>query len=195
MQSDAITMGALARRSYEVGRALTSARRAAMVVALVAVVSAAALGSVAWACLPVTFVAVALSEWRGRTWMTASRRGVLAGFVTMALPLSILRPCCAPGAAMSASCCTTPSACWAAGAVVGLALSMFVPPRSPGPARRADGPRVEAALGMVVGVTSVAVVRCASLFAGEALGLLGGLAVAVVAGAAARAMVTRFKRA
>jgi hypothetical protein len=50
---------------------------------------------------------------------------------------------------------------------------------------------MEAAVGMIVGVTSVAVLRCSALFLGEALGLLGGIAAAVAATSMARAWLGR----
>jgi hypothetical protein len=55
--------------------------------------------------------------------------------------------------------------------------------------RAKKGKLLETALGMVLGVTSVAVVRCSILFAGEAVGLLGGMAAVLVAASLARSML------
>jgi hypothetical protein len=51
--------------------------------------------------------------------------------------------------------------------------------------------RWEAALGMLLGVTSVTVVRCSALFLAETAGLLGGLVASVIAASLARALLDR----
>jgi hypothetical protein len=89
------------------------------------------------------------------------------------LPLSLLRPCCRPGVVMTADCCTRPELCVVAGSAIGLGLALFLP-------RARGAKRWETAGGMVLGVLSVAVLKCSKLFLGEALGLLGGLAVGVL---------------
>lgn len=70
-----------------------------------------------------------------------------------------------------------PGACVAAGAMIGLALAAFVP---------AGSARWRTAAGMAIGVASVAILRCSTLFAAEALGLVAGLLGGVVVATAAR---------
>ena len=175
-----------ARRHYELGRARTALLRAAAVTSLAALVTSITLGRAALAWLPLTFGVCVLTEWQGRWWMKGARRGVLAGFVSLVVPLSVLRPCCAadPAAALSASCCTMPAICWATGGALGLALSLLLP-------KDVGSHRFETALGMLLGVTSVTVVRCSALFVAEAAGLLGGLLAGVVAASLARAFIER----
>jgi hypothetical protein len=173
------------RRRYELGRLLAAFQSAAVVTLAVALVSGIVIGRRALVWVPVTFVTVAFTEWRGVLLMKGARRGVIAGLGSMLLPLSILRPCCGVDAkAMGESCCTMPSACWASGAVVGLVMALVLP-------KAPEGRRTEAAAGVILGVTSVAVLRCSALFAGEAVGLLGGIAAAVAATSLARAWLSR----
>jgi hypothetical protein len=75
-----------------------------------------------------------------------------------------------------------PGACLGAGALVGFVLAAFVPL---GPAR------VRTAAGMALGVASVAILRCSTLFIGEAFGLLGGLVAGVAGAALAQSMLRR----
>jgi hypothetical protein len=169
------------RRAYELGRLAMAVRRAGFFTLGVAVMSAALCGRESLVWLPVTFTVVALTEWRGGLLVKGARRGLFAGVASMVLPLSLLRPCCGLDAkAMGTTCCTMPSVCWAAGGAVGLAVALLMPVA---PAGR----RSEAALGLVLGVTSVALVRCSMLFVGEAAGLLGGMAAGIVASSLARA--------
>lgn len=189
MQSEAGTAYQATRRSYEMGRLATSIRHAAMATVLAATVSVLAVGKSALLWLPATFLAVTFTEWRGVFLMKGARRGLIVGIVSMLLPLSVLRPCCGLDAkAIGESCCTMPSACWAAGAAVGLAMALLLPKAPP-------GRRTQAAVGMIVGVTSVAVLRCSMLFLGEAVGLLGGIAAGVVASSLARACIDRIRSA
>jgi hypothetical protein len=151
-----------------------------MVAIATAVVSGFVFGRRALVWLPLSVLAIAFTEWRGVFLRKGARRGLVAGFASMLVPLSVLRPCCGIDAkAMGTTCCTTPSACWAAGAVVGLGMALLLPSAP-------EGRRTEAALGMILGVTSVAVLRCSSLFLGEAVGLLGGIVAGVVATSLAR---------
>src|ERR1700691_5826517 len=94
MQSDLVSAYRATRRSYEVRRLLAAAAHAALVTTAVAALCGAMLGARALVWLPVTFVVTALAEWRGMFLMKGARRGVLAGLVSMIVPLSILRPCC-----------------------------------------------------------------------------------------------------
>jgi hypothetical protein len=169
------------KKSYELGRVAGALRRAAFVGALVALLTGVLFGKHALGWLPLTFLIVAASEWHGRFLMQGARRGVLAGVLAMLLPLSLLRPCCGIDAkAMGIDCCVMPSMCWAVGAATGLAMALFLP-------KAPEGKRLETTLGMLGGVLSVAVLRCSPLFVGEALGLLGGVSLGVVAVACARA--------
>ncbi len=178
------------RRRYELGRLLAALRHAALVTAAVAVVSGVVLGMRALVWLPVTFLAIAFTEWRGVLLMRGARRGLLAGVGAMLLPLSLLRPCCGIDAkAVGETCCTMPAACWASGAVVGLVMALLLPRQPDG------GQRMEAALGMVIGVTAVTVMRCSILFYAEAIGLLGGIAAGVLATSLARVWLARARTA
>jgi hypothetical protein len=186
MDSNFETAHRAARWQYELGRLRDAVIRGAVVVVLAAVVARFAIGKSALVWLPLTFAVAVLTEWQGRAWMKGARRGLGAGFVTLLLPLSILRPCCAAdrAVAVSASCCTMPAVCWVAGGALGLALSLVLP-------KDAAGRRWEAALGMLLGVTSITAMRCSALFLAEAAGLLGGLLAGVVAASLARALLDR----
>jgi hypothetical protein len=78
-----------------------------------------------------------------------------------------------------------PGACLGAGALVGVVLAVAVP----------FGKTTwwRTALGMVLGMSSVAVLKCTTLFAGEAFGLVGGLMAGIVAVAAARLVLGRWR--
>jgi len=175
-----------ARRQYELGRLRDAAMRAAVLVLLAAALTSALVGRSALVWLPLMFGVSVLMEWLGRFWMKGARRGFAAGLVALVVPLSILRPCCAADrmASLSGACCTMPSICWATGGALGLALSLMLP-------KEATGHRWQTALAMLVGVTSVTIVRCSALFFAEAAGLLGGLLAGVVAASFARALLDR----
>jgi hypothetical protein len=174
----------LARRAYETGRLWASFRRAAFLTLAVGVFAWAFSGAHLLAWLPLTLVAWTLAFWRGETVLRGAWLGFLGGAATFVLPMSVLRPCCVgrimePGA----NCCTMPGMCLLAGTVVGLALAVLVP------VTRQSWPK--AASGMALGAASIAVLRCSSLFAGEALGLVGGLLAGLLAASAARAVLRR----
>lgn len=171
------------RRAYEVGRLRTSTWRALLVSSIVAGVGLATTGRAALLMVPVTFVAWLFAFWRGQDLLRGSRYGLLGGLVTAALPMSILRPCCVAGATAGKDCCTMPEACLAAGALVGVALALSVP--------YGKGSWWRTAGGVVLGTTSVAIVKCATLFAGETVGLVGGLVAGLVASTAARRVLAR----
>lgn len=168
-----------ARRAYELGRVRDGALLALAVTLVVALVSWRFGAGPFRAALPATFLAWVLLAWRGGAALRGAYMGLLGGAITFLLPLSLLRPCCRPGVrmALDGSCCTSPGACIAAGVVLGLLLAGTLPRgRTEGSTTR----RVEALVGMIAGVTSVAVHKCAALFLGEALGLIGGLVSGVV---------------
>ena len=173
------------RRLYEWGRLRTAMLRAAVVVVLVALTAELLFGRGARPWLPLTFAALTFAEWRGGEVMRGARRGLLAGFGSMLLPLSLLRPCCGIDAkAAGASCCIMPSACWLMGAFVGLAMMLLLPNA---PKER----RLQGAAGLILGVASVAITRCSMLYVGEAVGLFGGLTAGVVATGLARTWLSR----
>ena len=186
MRSNFDTAYGTARRAYELGRVRAGVLRGSIVTAAVALAAYVAVGSSALAWLPVTFVVAALAEWRGSSLVLGVRRGLVAGLAMLALPLSILRPCCqgAAAATMGADCCTMPEVCVATGALYGIVLAFFLP-KIP-----ADG-RMTAAFGMALGASAVASARCAPLFIGESVGLLSGLFAGVVMAGVARAWAAR----
>jgi len=177
MSAEALDVEA-ARRAYEWGRLRTSVRRALYVAIPFAVASAIASGLDALLWIPVTLAVWIFAHWRGGPLLRGSFFGLAGGVVTYLLPLSILRPCCRPEAMAAAAlagrdCCTMPGACLLTGALIGFTLAAFVP---------IGKERMRTALGMVLGVLSLAVLKCATLFGAEALGLAGGI-MAGVAGA------------
>jgi hypothetical protein len=175
-----------ARRAYELGRLRVAALRAPLTVAVVAAVAAVALGVRALVWLPVTLAVWVMLEWRGAFLLRGARRGVFAGFASLLVPLSVLRPCCGPDGAGSMACCTSamPLACMSVGALLGLSLAVLAP-------RAPSGRRLEAAVGMVLGVASAAILRCAPLAFGEAVGMLGGMAAGAAAASLARGWLDR----
>ena len=189
MQDDLLKVQRASRRAYELGRASVAVRHAVLATTFVAVLSGFVVGRRAFIWVPVSLVVMSLTEWRGSSLMRGARRGLLAGLASMFLPLSLLRPCCGIDAkAMDATCCVMPSACWAVGAFVGLGLSLLVPKSPPGRG-------LEGVLGMMLGVLSVAIVRCSMLFVGEAVGLLGGITAGMLAASLAHAGLHRFRAA
>ncbi len=166
------------RRAYEYGRLRSSAWRALLVALPIALVGLATSGRSSLALVPLTLAVWVFAHWRGDALLRGAFYGLVGGVVTSVLPLSILRPCCAAGAPAGADCCTMPGACWAAGAVVGVVLAAVVPFGKISWWRTA--------IGMALGMTSVAILKCATLFAGEAFGLVGGLMAGVAASMAAR---------
>ncbi|CAN98273.1 MULTISPECIES: hypothetical protein [Sorangium] len=185
MGSDFDAARRAARRAYELGRLRSSALRAAMVAAVSAAAAVVAVGPDALAWVPVTLLVWIFIEWRGTWLLRGARGGLLAGLTTLALPLSILRPCCRLDADMSSgTCCTMPGACVVVGAMLGLSLALVVP-------RVPSERRATTAIGMVLGVGSVAALRCGALLFGEAAGLIGGLVAGVVAANLARAWMDR----
>jgi hypothetical protein len=109
--------------------------------------------------------------------------------VTLVLPMTWLRPCCAPGMAMGdGACCAQPWMCVAAGAIVGVAAGISLPPSVT--SLRA---RLEATAGTGLALASVAALRCTALLLGEAVGLLLGVAAGVAAASMAGAVLARLR--
>jgi len=174
------------RRAYEWGRLRSGAWKAALVTAVVAALGVATSGSTALLAVPITVAAWLFAFWRGDVFLRGAIHGLLGGIVTSLLPMSVLRPCCAAGAANLApgmTCCTMPAACLGAGAVVGLVLAAAVP--------FGNAAWWRTATGVSLGVASVAIFKCTALFAGEAFGLVGGLLAGVALATAAKAVARR----
>lgn len=163
------------KRAYELGRLRVAVARAFVLASLVALVAAIVVGrqAVPWALAP--FVVLAFAEHRGGMFARGAFRGALAGIVALALPLSVLRPCCDASAIASGSCCTMPSMCGVSGIVLGLAMALVWPRSS---SRRGH---LLAGAGVALGSLSVALARCSTLFAGESIGLALGLVAGVAA--------------
>ncbi|MDP3279005.1 MAG: hypothetical protein Q8Q09_27680 [Deltaproteobacteria bacterium] len=162
-----------ALRAYELGRLRRAALNATMLASLVGVIAMATVGPSALPWALCTLGAWIATGWRGGALLLGAKKGLIAGFATLLLPLSLLRPCCRPGVVMTADCCTRPELCVLAGSAIGFGLAALLP-------KSRDASRWETAGGMVVGVLSVAVLKCSKLFVGEAMGLLVGLSVGVL---------------
>lgn len=172
-------------RAYELARLRMAAVHAVTFCLLSAGLSLVFVGAQSLLWLPLTLVAWGILEWRGVGLLRGGRIGAVAGALTLALPLSLLQRCCKAGAlhVVGASCCSMPGACAVAGMVIGLVLACLLP---------TDRKRGETVLGMVVGIAAIAPLKCSTLLAGEALGLVGGLLAGVLAASAMRMVVGRW---
>ncbi len=171
------------KRAYEIGRARVAITRAFVAAVAVAIAAALAIGRVAAPWAIASFVVLAILEWRGGALARGGWRGFVAGLVALAIPMSVLRPCCDAAkmaGGVAAACCTMPAMCGASGMVVGLLMSLAWP--------RESSPRSHAlaGVGVALGALSVMTTRCAGLFVGEAMGLAFGLLGGIVASGAAR---------
>lgn len=172
-----------ARRAYELGRLRTALFRSLFVLVPTAIVAVWVGGRMPILWLPMTALAWIFAHWRGGAVLRGSRIGLVGGIATFLLPMTVLRPCCSPEAmAQGMSCCTQPSACVVAGGLLGVALAAFVP---------SGRLRWPTAGGLMLGVASVAILRCSTLFGAEALGLIGGLLGGVVVTTLTRTMLVR----
>lgn len=171
------------RRAYELGRARTSFVRASVVVAPITLLASLFGGHLGLAWLPVTLATWLVVHWRGGPLLRGAYVGLAGGLVTLALPMTLLRPCCSPEAmATDMECCTQPSACITVGGLLGIVLAAFVPNTTA---------RWRTAVGVAMGVASVAILRCSTLFAAEAVGLVGGLLGAILVATIGRDILTR----
>lgn len=173
------------KRAYEFGRARVAATRALVLASIVAIVSAFAIGRGATPWALVSFAALAFAGWRGGALSRGAIRGALAGLVALALPMSLLRPCCDAASIAAGSCCTMPSMCGVSGVVLGLAMALVWPREN------VRGDHLRAGAGVALGALSVAAARCSALFVGESIGLALGLLAGVAASTAARAFLSR----
>jgi hypothetical protein len=180
-----------ALRAYEWGRVRVASARAFVFASVVAIVSVLAIHRAAAPWALVSFIALAFAGWRGGALARGALRGAFGGLVALALPMSILRPCCDAAAIAAGSCCTMPSMCGVSGVVLGLAMAL-VWPRERSWTRR---DHLTAGVGVALGALSVASARCSALFVGESVGLALGLLAGVAASTAARALVARTSRA
>ena len=168
---------ARARSAYELGRFRGALLQAVLLAVLTAMLGSWLVDARAWAWAPFTLVLWCAIHWLGGALLTGARYGLLAGGLTSLLPLSLLRPCCRLGGADMAATCTMPEMCVIAGALIAMPITSLA-------MRRCDARRHEAVLGVGLGVLALVAVKCSALFAGEALGLLGGMALGIVATAA-----------
>jgi hypothetical protein len=171
---------ARARRAYEGGMLRLGIVRASLVTVTVGVLAAvgiAQLPSPVW-LVPV-FLVWLFMGWRGAVMWAGARAGLVAGLAALALPLSILRPCCQ--AMTSATSCSRPELSVGAGVLLGFVVAATLP------RLRSTSEWARAAFGAFIAVASLVACRCASLFLGESIGLLGGLLASAAGVAFARA--------
>jgi hypothetical protein len=169
---------ARARRGYELAMLRRGAMRGGLVTALVGLLVAlgvARLPSPLW-LVPV-LAAWLVMGWRGGLVWRGALGGLAAGLGALALPLSVLRPCCSPEAMPDGMSCSMPQVCVAAGAVLGIVVAATLP------RTRSLRDSAWASSGALVGVVSLVACRCATLLVGESIGLVAGL-VASAAGLA-----------
>src|ERR1700690_3552120 len=133
-----------ALRAYELGRARVALSRAAVATAIVAALAVALFGrgALAWCGLPLLALA------RG------AHPGFIAGLVALALPASVLRPCCDANMIANGACCTMPSVCGVSGIVIGLAAALVWPREKGGRDHALAG------AGVVLGALSITAMRC-----------------------------------
>jgi hypothetical protein len=175
-----------ARLAYERGRLTWAMKQALAIAAIAGVIGFLVAGRAALPWLPLPFVAWTFAAHRGGAFQAGALRGLVAGVVTLLVPLAWLRPCCAAGAA-GESCCAAPGMCTVAGMLLGASFALLLP-------RAAGARRVEAAAGLMLGAASVGMLRCQALLIGEGLGLLAGLSVGLLALGATRALLERAPR-
>ena len=177
-----------ARLAYEVARARTGVVRGLILAVVVGVAALVAAGHASLAWLALTASVWTAIEWRGGALLRGGRVGAGVGLVALLVPIWAFRTCCRMGdAMMGADCCNMTGACVAVGALLGLTLAVSL-------VRTPRAQRLESALGMVAALLAVASVRCAELLAGEALGLLGGLAAGAIASSLVASLVDRARR-
>jgi hypothetical protein len=177
-----------ARAAYELARVKSGALRAALLVILAGTVTFVSSGHAGLAWLALTAAVWTAIEWRGGPLRRGGHVGAAVGLAALAIPLWAFRTCCRAGdAMMGTGCCNMTGACTMVGVALGLTLAVFL-------IRTPRAMRVEGGVGMGLALLAVASVRCANLVAGEALGLMGGLAAGAAASSLVAAVVDRLRR-
>jgi hypothetical protein len=168
-------LAARARRAYERGRLGWALRRAtaAMAVAAVALVGCPAPAQPA-TCAGALGVALAICLWRGGAWARGARLGFLAGLAPCWLPAAVR----AAYASCDRVCPTLPAVCLTAGVVAGLLVAWL--------GLRVHGDR---RFWLAAAATAILAGAVGCLAAG--LAGLGGMALGMLAGAAAPALAAR----
>jgi hypothetical protein len=180
MSAEAAAMSR-ARRAYELGMLRLGLLRASLVtgtVALLIVLEVTRLPSPAW--LALVFLLWLGLGWRGALVWRGALGGLAGGLAALALPLTLLRPCCTPEAMASAASCS-PQTCVGAGMILGVAVAAMMP------RVRGIGEWSRAAGGALLAVVSLVAFRCTTLFVGESVGLLGGMLATAAGVSVARA--------
>jgi hypothetical protein len=183
MMTDDRTAWLAARRAYELGRVRVGLGRASLVTCAVAVLTVACCGRSAVGWMPVVWLVWLAVEWRGCALRVGGLRGLVAGAVTLVLPTTWLRTCCA--AMASGGHCAAPELCAVVGGAIGIAAAIALPAASS--ARRS----IEAACGVALGTCAVSAARCTVLLKGEAIGLALGLGLGLTAASLARGWLAR----
>jgi hypothetical protein len=185
-ESDVLEARALA--AYERGRLRTATLHALVVALALGIASWIVQGTRALVLVPVVVALVSFAEYRGRSFGQGVRRGTALGLASWLLPMTLLRPCCAnmDPSRLAGPCCTMPACCLAAGACLGLLFSLATPRGREGRKSEMSG-----ALGLVLGAVTVTAMRCTGLFAGEVLGLLGGVALGALVVSGTRFVLVR----
>jgi hypothetical protein len=180
-----------ARRALELGRIRHALVGAALVTAALAILSRLVPSSVDPRGLAFPFAAWALVAWRGGALARGGVTGLVAGVAGWLVPMSVLRPCCAAMSTMSttpgADCCTRPECCLETGALLGVIVALIVP-LGLGRDRRSSTSSIA---GTFLVAAATLGVRCTSLFVGESIGLLGGLALGALGAGLARTWLVR----
>jgi hypothetical protein len=186
-----------ARRAMELGRMRTALIGSVLVVlglALLAhfvpsgnIAASMRTGGVDLRWLVLPFAAWTFVAWRGGSLARGGFLGLVAGAAGWLVPMNILRPCCAAMEAASADCCTRPECCLETGIAMGVALALLAP-IDLARGRRAFAEQIA---GTSLIAASTLGVRCAGLFLGESIGLIGGLAVGAIVASGLRALLPR----
>ncbi len=174
-----------ARRALELGRLRHALLGATLVGGTLVAASLWVPGGLDPRWVVVPFAAWLFVAWRGGALAHGGLTGLALGAAGWLVPMAVLRPCCATMGTAVADCCTRPECCLETGALLGAVAAIAAPM---GLARdlRTLSTRLSGTL-LVAG--AVLAVRCAGLFVGESIGLLGGLAIGTLVLGGVRAVV------
>jgi hypothetical protein len=179
-----------ARRAMELGRLRMALGSAALVTVVLGLIALALPSDDDLRLLALPFLAWTFVSIRGGALARGGLAGLLGAVAGWIVPMSILRPCCSAGAMQAmqagADCCTRPECCLETGALLGVLVAIVV---SLMPARGVDV-RTQMLGAILVGASALGV-RCSSLFLGESLGLVGGLALGAMLAGGARMLILR----